>query len=598
MNITVTDQITARANEIFAEQQTRIWKNTDHLFAYLLMAEWAGAIIEALVLSPRAWIGTHFQTHTHVWAACVLGGIITILPVVLAFLQPGKTLTRHAIALAQMLMSALLIHLSGGRIETHFHVFASLAFLAFYRDWRVFITASLVVALDHGLRGAFWPRSVYGTSFVEPFRWVEHTAWVLFEDLFLVVLTFQNLREMRQSALREASNATLERMRDEALEATNLKSQFIANVSHELRTPLAGILGMSELLLFTDLTEEQHQGVESVQLAARSLSVIVNDLIDISRIEANKLAIEKKVFDPAQLIRECAQVLASAANKKNIELHVNIEARLPNALVGDPLRINQILQNLLGNSVKFTERGAITIGAHIDSETDDCVTVRFDVSDTGIGLSEDELQYLFLPFTQVDGSSTRRYGGSGLGLAISKGLVQLMGGQIGVNSKKGRGSTFWFKLPLPRAFPALPADSPQPPSDLATTDTTTKWILIVEDSPVIRTVSAKQLERLGFNVRTVASGYGALEELARRQYHLILMDCHLPDIDGFEVTRRIRQSESNTHIPILAVTAAAMSGDRTKCLDAGMDDYLAKPYTMSHLQEKIESLLNSCTQSA
>jgi signal transduction histidine kinase/CheY-like chemotaxis protein len=591
---TGNDPVATRAEEIFADQQLRIWKTTDRLFAYLLLIEWLGAVIEALILSPRAWVGATSYTHINVWAALILGGIITSLPVFLAFFQPGKTLTRQAIALAQMLMSALLIHLSGGRIETHFHVFASLAFLAFYRDWRVFITASLVVAVDHALRGVLWPRSVYGTSFIEPFRWLEHTAWVVFEDIFLIVLTFQNLREMRTSAWREASNATLERMKDEAIEATNLKSRFIANVSHEFRTPLAGVMGMSELLLHSDLSEEQRQLAESVQSSARALSIIVNDLLDLSRIEANKMSLVTVVFSPASLVEECAQLFAHIAQQKNIALNINVEARVPETLCGDPTRILQVLQNLVSNALKFTERGTVSISASIDAEHDDYVSMRFSISDTGIGLSDEERQYLFLPFTQVDGSITRKYGGSGLGLAICKGLVQLMQGEIGVISKKGFGSTFWFTVPLKRVTAAAPASPTQQIQRLSPPAGGEFWVLVVEDSPTIRTLACKQVEQLGLKARGVASGQGALEELSRRQYGLVLMDCHLPDVDGFEVTRRIREAElvSGKHVPVLAVTAAAMPRDLQRCLEVGMDDYLTKPYTLAALERKISCLLN------
>lgn len=382
----------------------------------------------------------------------------------------------------------------------------------------------------------------------------------------------------------EAANEHLAIARDQALETSNLKSAFVANISHELRTPLNGVLGMNELLLHTNLTPKQRELSETVQEQACELLSIVNDILDLSKLEAGKMKVEAVRMNPDRLVNECVSVMMPAAMQKGLELQVEIDPAIPSAVIGDPLRIHQVLLVLLNNAVKFTKKGSITVSVKVLEDTQSLV--RFAVCDTGIGMAPDEQRYLFLPFTQVDGSSTRRFGGAGVGLSIAKKLVELMGGDIGVDSTKGTGSLFWFSVPLTVCEKGF--------QDLAMTMSPeikgAGEVLIVEDHPALRLLASKQLENLGVKSCTVGTGKEALEAVVKGNYEMILLDCNLPDIDGYEVTRLIRRSEADTgkHVNIVALTAGALRSDLEKCLRSGMDDYLSKPYTLDELRRKVE----------
>jgi len=874
--VITTSTLERRTNDYFEVQEKAIHRHADRLFAALMVGQWLFSIALALWISPMTWAGMSGSIHPHIWAAVFLGGLITAGPVCMVWQFPGEAITRHTIAVAQMLIGALLIHLTGGRIETHFHIFGSLAFLAFYRDWKVLVTASVVVMLDHFFRGTFWPQSVYGTISAPIWRTFEHGAWVIFEDVFLVISIKQSLLEMRKVARHEAElelvNANVEarvmqrtrelvasearfrslsstapvaifqtddqgkvvftnrrwteisglsadetlgtgwlsaihpedrerirvhwevaaglgsefdreyrvalpsgaerwvhgrakpyfsetgkfsghvvamqdftdrkrheeelaRARDAALESARLKSEFLANMSHEIRTPLNAVLGMTGLLLNSPLSDEQREFARTSRTSAESLLTVLNDILDFSKIEAGKLSFEEEDFDLRETLEDTLEMLAENAQAKGLELVGFLMPGVAIQIRGDAGRLRQVLLNLVGNAVKFTEYGEVIVRISGQPSEPGEIRLRFEIEDTGIGIPAGSQDRLFQAFTQIDGSTTRRHGGTGLGLVISRRLVEMMHGQIGMSSEVGRGSLFWFTaafkparapfaatpspleklddvkvlvvddnasnrlvlhhqlaeckmrdvhaanaaealellrrhaaaadpfqvaildmqmpemdgLQLARAMEAEPATRSIPkiiltslgsriPSNAMREAGIVEWllkpvrqkklfdslaralhgsagsgavhggessdpvqkesgetlrILLAEDNQVNQKVILFQLRKLGYQANVASNGVEALRALERSGYDVVLMDCQMPEMEGYEATRRIREREKNHTAPqrrvhIIALTANAMEGDREKCLAAGMDDYLSKPLRLEDLAAALE----------
>jgi two-component system sensor histidine kinase/response regulator len=861
------DRLAAR-NYFSAREAT--YRHTDGLFAWLMVLQWIFGVGTALWLSPSTWKGSVATIHPHVLAAVFLGGIIVSLPVLMAWKYPGKTLTRHTFAIAQMLYGALLIHLTGGRIETHFHVFGSLAFLAFYRDSWVLVTASLVVLADHFLRGMFWPESVYGAVAAPIWRSLEHAAWVVFEDIFLIVAIRRSLSEMQRVARREAEleilNARIESKvgertrklaeseerfsqlanntpdvfwfidlapvakiryvspsildqwgvppehfyndpnhwlncvpaedrdgviqamtvadeargipmecehrvtlpdgqlrrihfrgtlkRDDAgnpirlaglsrditeqmkaeekirLDAQRLrlatqaagigiwnldiasgdlewddeayrlygiqrrgsvsgyerwrksvhpedlpkieaalqdairtgaaldsefrirrgseqavrlirvmativwdedgkavrvigvnwdtteereretvlrqslaaqtrltelarageraKQEFLATMSHEIRTPLSGMLGFADAALESkEILPDTRDCLHAIKDGGDALMRIINDILDFSRIGAGRLRIEKAIFSPVELVEDVRLLFSHQAFTRGLTLQAEVDENLPHLLRGDGGRIRQILLNLVGNAVKFTVVGDITITVRINEAGPAARRIEFVVDDTGPGIPPDKLRAIFDPFTQADSSNTRRHGGVGLGLAISSRLAQLMGGGLS-GENLTTGARFVFSLPMEVAS-AEKAGAAAPGLRLvAEEENAGVKVLVVEDDKINRALLLRMLRDLGYKVVTAVNGSDAVEAFRHESPALIVMDVQMPVLDGIEATERIREFERVNRIApcfIVALTADIMPENRENCMRAGMNAYLNKPIKKADLSQ-------------
>jgi two-component system sensor histidine kinase/response regulator len=708
----IPEASSARAEELFQEHRRQIFCDTDKLFARLMLFQWVACILIALVVSPRTWDGETSQIHIHVWSALLIGGAISLFPVWMTRAFLGAAVTRYVIAAAQMLMSALLIALTGGRIETHFHVFGSLVVLSFYRDWRVLVPATVVVALDHFLRGIYLPYSVYGVLSASPWRSMEHAGWVVFENVFLVISCFRSIREMRfianRTAALEASdqksrqlfddapigmavvaiddekfkqvNARFSEMvgysaeelmartpielthpddlgetkrsvdamlagtercslekrylrkngetlwtdrtacvirdkdrtprdflimvediterkqteaalldaKKEADRANHAKSEFLSRMSHELRTPLNAILGFGQLLERQKPTTQQRARVEHIMSAGRHLLNLINEVLDISRIEAGHLQLSVEPVSVTEVLEEALNLMRPLAADRSMELCVdgNIDNDLH--LLADRQRLKQVLLNLLTNAVKYTAVGGrVTVSVQHSASG----KKRLIVTDTGAGIAKEKLARLFTPFDRLDVEQSG-VEGTGLGLALCQRLMHAMGGDIGVHSVIDEGTAFWIDLPAVESpLKALPKSMEVASDDASRAEG--GRILYIEDNLSNLTLVEQMLaEQPHIELLTAMQGSLGLDLARKHQPDLILLDLHLPDLPGHEVLARLRADRLTREIPVVVISADATTRQIQRLLAAGARNYLTKPLDIGEFFRVIDETMH------
>jgi signal transduction histidine kinase/CheY-like chemotaxis protein len=403
-----------------------------------------------------------------------------------------------------------------------------------------------------------------------------------------------NLASLRDRQAADDSRRSLERAVEEARAADAAKSQFLATMSHEIRTPMNGVLGAMDLLKETPLDQRQRRLVRTAAQSGESLMEILNDVLDHSKIEAGKLVLAQSPTSLHSVAMSAAALFRARAETKSLALMLDIEPDVPDGVLADGPRLKQVLLNLLSNAVKFTERGGITLRLALQSREPNAVRVRLEVQDTGVGIQAEELERVFLPFTQFGGTRARLSGGTGLGLSISQRIIEAMGGRIEVTSRVGAGSNFWFTLFLPLApeMPPRPVDSDF--AGLDGSDHLEGVVMLVEDNEVNRLIGTEMLRSFGLDVKVAYDGAQALQLLEQHRVDLVLMDIGMPVLDGHEATRQLRERETRLklpRVPVVALTAYAFESDAAKALDAGMDAHIAKPYSRERLREIVQRWL-------
>ena len=551
---------------------------------------WVDAVMDPIYGKADRYVGWFLLFHFAVglalapfydtWAMAAVVGTLTLAMFFgAAALAPRTLLTRCVAGVALQAFVALHIYQLHGLPEMHFFFFTATTVLIAYQDWRAQWLGTFLIIGQHIAFAVLENSGVEMNFFDGPVGF-----WKLFFHfgiaLFQVAVCSFWASRLQQDTLREAWNQRhLEEARRKAEEATAAKSGFLATMSHEIRTPMNGVLGMMALLDQTRLDAGQREYLDTARRSGEALLAIIDDILDLSKLEAGRMGVDALPFAPRRALDDVTALLRPLASDKGLELTVRVAADVPEALLGDGRRVRQILLNLVGNALKFTASGFVRLDATVDTDAAGGRWLRLAVRDSGIGIDDAAVARLFTEFSQADSSTTRRFGGTGLGLAISRRLATLMGGDIEVASTPGTGSTFTLTLPAVAAAGGEALHHAAPGPDAAPRVPSRRpVVLLVEDNPVNQLVATRMLQLEGCEVDLAADGAEALVRAAARSYDLILMDCHMPVMDGFEATRRLHvQLDAATRPPILALTASILDEDRELCRQAGMDAALAKP---------------------
>jgi signal transduction histidine kinase/DNA-binding response OmpR family regulator/HPt (histidine-containing phosphotransfer) domain-containing protein len=508
--------------------------------------------------------------------------------------------TRYLSAVALMGAPALLVFLLAGKdwqMDMHMYFFATLALLIGWCDWRVVVVAAVTIAAHHLVLSFVLPFAVFAST-ADIGRVLLHAGIVAFQTAVLVWLSrtlmrsFDRIGAMSAEILRhnETLEQKVEQRTREANAANMAKSLFLANMSHEIRTPMNAILGFSHLALRTEMTPRQRDYIGKIKTASSTLLALVNDILDVSKIEAGKLSLERTAFDLRRALEDTASIAAQRAAEKSVELHIEVDAAVPPVLVGDPLRLNQVILNLLSNAIKFTQGGIVAATIRVAARLDREITLEVAVRDTGIGMAPEQLGKLFQPFSQADSSTTRRFGGTGLGLAISRELVELMGGTIRAQSRPGLGSTFTFTARM------AVAEEVQLPRLAAVEDLQGLRILVVDDNAASREILQALFQGWSVPVDLVSSGQEALAALrgaaeSGNLYDVVVLDWKMPGMDGVETARAIQSGAAGARLPVvLMVSAYAQEDARAEAEAAGVSAFLVKPLDAGKLMEAVGRL--------
>ena len=573
----------------FREKISEVHTQTDRMFAYVMVFEYFLGIAFAFFWSPRTWSGATESVHPHVWSAIILGGLLASFPIYLAIKSPGAVSTRYVIAVTQGLFSALLIHLSGGRIETHFHVFGSLAFLSCYRDWRVLVLSSFVVATDHIARGIWFPLSIYGVASDSTWRFVEHAAWVVFEDSFLIVTCVRGVQDLRGKALRQAelelAKKGLELARDEAQRANQAKSDFLSRVSHELRTPLNSVLGFSQILQMDGLTEDQSESVSMISEGGKHLLKLIDEILDIAGIESGRMTISNEPINVAEVVREVRSMVQPLMLESGITF---VEPDIPEETfaIADHQRLKQVLLNLVSNAIKYNVAGG-EVRVSVQREEDQ---LKIFVADTGVGIPEEKRALLFNPFERL-GAENSSVQGTGLGLSLSKNLTEAMGGSLSLAPSE-IGTCFCMELAA--ASSPLSTLGQTVLSDFMATMRKGReaTILLIEDNPAnVQLVERILKAKISYRLVVARDGQSGLDMAMNCNPDIILLDLDLPDIYGGELLKRFRAGAVKAGTPIVIVTADSSAYHRTALSADSATEILTKPI---HVQDFLGLIDDLC----